>query len=82
MSLQVKSAGTEPSARKRITEQDIRWAVLIFDMESKHKNRIKERFPNSFDNEKIIVMDIEDNYQFMDAELITELKTIVEQYIP
>jgi protein-tyrosine phosphatase len=50
-------------------------------MEAKHKNRIKERFPNSFDNEKIIVMDIEDNYQFMDAELITELKTIVEEYI-
>jgi protein-tyrosine phosphatase len=81
MSLQVKSAGTEPSARKRITEQDIRWADLIFVMEAKHKNRIKERFPNSFDNEKIIVMDIEDNYQFMDAELITEMKTIVEEYI-
>jgi predicted protein tyrosine phosphatase len=54
---------------------------LIFVMESKHKNRIKERFPNSYDNEKIIVMDIEDNYQFMDAELISELKSIVEQYI-
>ena len=81
MSLQVKSAGTERSARKRITEKDIRWVDLIFVMEAKHKNRIKERFPNSLDNEKIIVTDIEDNYQFMDAELITELKTIVEQYI-
>ena len=77
----VKSAGTEPSARIRLTAKNIIWADLIFVMEKKHKQKMIERFPNETDEKRIIILDIEDEYQFMDSELIEEIETKVNQYI-
>lgn len=50
-------------------------------MEKKHKQRIIEKFPIEIHNKKIVIMDIEDIYQFMDDELIDEIKSVVEFYI-
>ena len=77
----VRSAGTEPSARKRINEKDIIWADIIFVMEKKHKQRITKRFGDASRNSKIIVLDIEDNYQFMDPELIEELEAKIAPFL-
>ncbi len=79
--LQVKSAGTEPSARIRVTAKQIQWADLIFVMEKKHRQRIHERFPMETEQKKIIVLDIDDNYQFMDAGLIEEIAANVNPYL-
>jgi predicted protein tyrosine phosphatase len=79
--LSVKSAGTEPSARKRINEKDLNWADIVFVMEKKHRQRIIARFSETNYHEKIIVLDIEDNYQYMDPELIEELESKVLPYI-
>lgn len=43
---QIKSAGTEPSARIKIIAKMIIWADLIFVMEKRHRQRISERFPS------------------------------------
>ena len=75
---QVKSAGTEPSARIRISAKDILWADLIFAMEKKHKQRLLEKFPNETQHKKIIILDIEDEYAYMDKELIEMIKLSVE----
>ena len=49
-------------------------------MEKKHKNRLKQKFPNTFADSQIIVLDIPDEYQYMDSELIEMLKTLVMPY--
>lgn len=77
----VRSAGTEPSAIRRINEKDIHWANLIFVMEYKHRDRIMEKFANAIENKKIIVLDIPDEYQFMDPELIEILKISVLPFL-
>lgn len=77
----VKSAGTENEARVRVTEKLIRWAELIFVMEKRHKQRLLEKFGAIARDKKIIVLDIEDNYQYMDAELIETLKISVSPYL-
>ncbi len=59
----------------------IDWADIIFVMEKKHKQRILEKFRAENPQKKIIVLDIEDNYQFMDVELIEELRTKVDSYL-
>ncbi|RZK83435.1 MAG: protein tyrosine phosphatase [Pedobacter sp.] len=76
-----KSAGTSPSARIKINQKHIDWAELIFVMEKKHRQLLEQRFGNNLDRQKIIVLNIPDEYQYMDEELIQELQTKVAPYL-
>ncbi|KQM79182.1 protein tyrosine phosphatase [Pedobacter sp. Leaf216] len=78
---QVRSAGTEPSARIKINAKLILWADLIFVMEKKHKQRITQRFAEETYQKEIIILDIPDDYQYMDEMLIEELKAKVDDYL-
>jgi predicted protein tyrosine phosphatase len=77
----VKSAGTEGDARIRVSEKLIRWAELIFVMEKRHKQRMMEKFEEAVSAKKVIVLDIEDNYGYMDEELIEMLRVSVKPYL-
>lgn len=79
--LDVKSAGTSPKAKKTVNTNDIKWADVIFVMEKKHKNRIKATFPRLTEHKKIHILEIEDDYKYMDNELIQILKDSVGSYI-
>ncbi|MFW0714296.1 low molecular weight protein tyrosine phosphatase family protein [Pedobacter sp. N23S346] len=78
---QIRSAGTEPSARIKINAKLIIWADLIFVMEKKHQQRITQRFPEELYDKEVITLDIPDEYQYMDEELIDEIKTKTEGYL-
>ncbi|MEO6918222.1 MAG: phosphotyrosine protein phosphatase [Collimonas sp.] len=75
--IQARSAGTSPNARKKISAADIAWADLIFVMENKHKSRILAEFGRLLENKKIHVLDIPDEYQYMDPELVEQLTDAV-----
>ena len=77
----VKSAGTEPSARIRVSSKLINWADIIFAMEKSHKQRLTENFPTEMLDKKVVVLDIADDYNYMDAELIDTIKTSVSPYL-
>src|SRR5690606_30395456 len=77
----VRSAGTEPSAVVRVSAKTILWADIIFAMEQKHKQRLTQNFPQETAGKQIIVLDIEDNYQYMDAELIDILQQSVAPWL-
>ena len=77
----VKSAGTEPSARIKINSKLIEWADIVFAMEKVHKQRITEKFPIACKGKKIVVLDIADEYTFMDEELIETIKISVSPYL-
>jgi predicted protein tyrosine phosphatase len=76
-----RSAGTENDARIKVNEKLINWADLIFVMEKRHKQRLQDKFDQLLYDKKIIILDIEDNYQYMDEELIETLKTSVIPYL-
>lgn len=76
-----KSAGTEPSARIKLMAKHIDWADLIFVMEKRHKQRIAEKFPEGIRNKQLIVLDIPDDYGYMDEELIESIKSSVSPYL-
>lgn len=57
------------------------WADIVFVMEKKHKQRIQQKFPQLVNEKEIIVLDIPDEYQFMDEELVLSLKTVVSPYL-
>ena len=77
----VRSAGTSPRARKTVSAKDIQWADTIFAMEQKHKDRLKATFPQLMNHKTTYVLDIPDEYQFMDKELVETLKYSVGTYL-
>ena len=79
--VEIKSAGTSKNARIRISQKLIEWADLIFVMENKHKKRLSDAFPKSVKFKKIIVLDIPDEYQYMEEELIKNLEDSVAFYL-
>jgi predicted protein tyrosine phosphatase len=79
--LQVRSAGTSPSAKIKLTAKTILWAEIIFVMEKKHKELIVEKFAHESENTAIVILDIADEYKFMDPELIEEIRTKVGHYL-
>ena len=77
----VKSAGTAPSAKVRVSVKNILWADIIFVMEKKHKQRLLEKFPDEIVNKTLVILNIEDEYKFMDKELINMIKLSVDPYL-
>ncbi len=76
-----RSAGTEPSARVRVSEKLLYWADIIFVMEQKHKTRLKGNFSNILEGKEIVVLDIPDEYQYMDEELEVMLRDCIDPYL-
>lgn len=70
----VRSAGTENNSRIKVTLGLIGWSDIIFCMEKKHVRRIKEKFKDIIKDKTIICLNINDDYAFMDDELIEILK--------
>ena len=68
--LNVRSAGTSATARRRVNAGDIRWADHILVMEHEHKDHVKEKFRAELAHKKIHVLDIPDDFQFMDPDLV------------
>lgn len=79
---QVRSAGTEPAARVRVTARMIGWADWIFCMEKRHVGRLRERFdPALFEGKRLVCLDIPDDYGFMDPELVDLLRAALGEYV-
>lgn len=76
-----KSAGTSKTARIRVNENLINWADTIFVMEHKHKERIVDSFEGASRDKEIFVLEIPDEYQYMDEDLIQELEDAVNYYL-
>lgn len=78
--LEVRSAGTRPDARRRITEQDLRWADVVFAMERDQKQRIGGEFRN-LELPWIDVLEIPDDYEYMDPRLQEALRLALDPEI-
>lgn len=56
-------------------------ADIIFVMEQQHKRRLKDLFPDVIQHKQIVVLDIPDEYQYMDEELVNMIKDSVDSYL-
>lgn len=65
----IRSVGLSPKSERKLTEQDLKWANLVFVMEFEQKARISGTFRH-LQLPKIEVLNIEDEYEFMDDELV------------
>lgn len=77
-----RSAGTSTNARHRVNSGDLAWANVILVMEEKHKKQLAMQYSRQLQHKQIVVLDIPDDYQYMDAELVELLKQSVLPYLP
>ena len=77
----VRSAGTEPGARVRVTAGHLGWAELIFVMERRHLQRLQAKFREELGGKRVVCLYIADDYEYMDEALIERLRGGVAPYV-
>jgi len=65
----IRSVGLSPKSNRKISEKDLNWADLIFVMETEHRAKIWGMFRH-IELSPIEIMNIPDDYEFMDNELV------------
>lgn len=80
--IEVDSAGLNNDAVVPLSIEQIEWADLIIVMEKAHRNRLNRKFRSALSKKRIAVLDIPDNYDYMDPELIRLLQSRCAPYLP
>ena len=71
---EVDSAGTDRTANVVLEEWHLEWADAMVVMEKQHRNKIRERFPQVYEQKPIVCLYIEDIYDYMQPELVAVLQ--------
>lgn len=78
----VRSAGTEESARIKVTAGQLGWADVIVTMEKRHKERLRQKYPEELAAKPCVCLFIADDYEFMEANLIELLHEKMREHFP
>jgi predicted protein tyrosine phosphatase len=76
----IRSAGLSPQSNRKISEGDLNWADITLVMEPDHKSKIRKLYGH-IALPPIHVLDIPDEYEFMDDELIEILTTKINSLL-
>lgn len=74
LDFETDSAGLAPDADFPLSSDQVEWADLIFVMEKRHRSQLNRRFKRYLSGKKVVCLDIQDNYQFMQPELVSLLE--------
>jgi len=80
--LEVASAGTNHDAENPLTGELVSWADVIVLMEKMHRAKVQRRFRGALRGQRIICLDIPDDYAFMDPNLVELLKARMTRHLP
>ncbi|MDU2939502.1 MAG: phosphotyrosine protein phosphatase [Enterobacteriaceae bacterium] len=79
--LSVRSAGTSRNAKKSVSHELLHWADVICVMEQKHKDRLMAEYRRLLENKPLHILDIPDDYRYMDPVLVTQLEELVPELL-
>jgi predicted protein tyrosine phosphatase len=79
--IEVASAGLDPAADEPITPELIEWADLIFVMEKVHRKKLSAKFRAHLNRQRVICLDIPDEYESMEPALVELLKQRVAPHL-
>ena len=80
--LDVRSAGTSQEALARINANMLDWADLIFIMDDQQRASLERQFAGHPALDRLICLDIPDEYTFLQPELIALFETRVPPHLP
>jgi len=72
--IEVDSAGLSKDADCRLSEEQVEWADHVIVMESIHRKRLNELFGPILKGKRVSVLDIPDDYEYMQPELVELLE--------
>ena len=78
---EARSAGTEPGARVRVAAGHVGWAEIIFVMERRHADRLREKFGDALRGKQLVVLRIPDKYPFQDPALVALLRQKLVEHL-
>ncbi len=79
--LQTASAGTDHDAENPLTPELVQWAQLIFVMEPAHRDKLRQRFREQLTTQRIVCLNIPDDFRYMQPELVALLKRKVMPHL-
>ena len=74
-------AGTNSNAATPVSGDLIEWADAVLVMEKTHRNKVAKKFRQQLKGKKLAVLDIPDDYEYMQEDLIALLKARVPRYV-
>ena len=77
----VRSAGTAPSARVRVTSGHVGWADVVLVMEKRHQEQLATRFPDELAGTRVVCLHIPDDYAYGDEELLDLIEAGLDQVL-
>ena len=80
--IETGSAGTSNDAENPLSDELVEWADTIFVMERTHRNKVQKKHRNALGKTRIVVLDIPDDYDFMDGDLIVLLRARMRRWLP
>ena len=63
-----------------MTPELLAWADVIFVMEKGHRNTWLKQFRTSIKNQKVVVLGITDDYEYMDPRLVRLFEALVPRH--
>lgn len=80
--IEVVSAGTNHDAENPLTPELVRWADVVVVMEKTHRSKLQRKFRSVLSGQRVICLDVPDNYKFMEPALIDLLKAKMLRFLP
>jgi len=77
----VASAGLDKSSREPVTPELLAWADVIFVMERAHRNRLAKNFRAYLKDQRVICLNIPDEYEYMDERLVRLFEKLVPPHL-
>ena len=68
----IRSAGLSPKSDRKISENDLNWADLVFVMETGQRAKVRKLYRH-LELPGIEILNIADDYEFMNEELVEML---------
>jgi predicted protein tyrosine phosphatase len=80
--IEVASAGLDDDAVRTLTTELVAWADVIFVMEKAHRSKLSRNFKAHLKSQRVVCLNIPDDYDYMDPILVRLLKALVPRYLP
>ena len=74
---EVASAGTDRTAETPLTRDLLEWADVAVCMQKQHRDWIRSKMKGALPDDRILILGIPDDYEFMDPELVALLARLV-----
>lgn len=75
--VETDSAGLNLSANVVLSSEQVLWADVIFVMENRHRSKLSKKYRKQLNGQRVICLNIPDDYEYMDPALIEILKNKV-----